>query len=150
MQEKKKMIHFILKVMVIHVLTYIACGMLSMALFDYQSSVSQIGMRDTNSLIVGLAPIFQILRGCLFGVVLWIVRDAFLSKKNGWLIIWIMILIFGVFNTPATSPGSIEYFIYCEPVSGAWEIELGGLIEILVQTFLFSILSFYFVKPRTK
>ena len=99
MSEKKKIVPFILKVTVIHVLTYIACGMLSMALFHYESSVSQIGMRDTNSLIVGLAPLFQILRGCLFGVVLWLVKDTFLSRKNGWLIIWMLILILGVINT---------------------------------------------------
>lgn len=147
MEEK---IRFILKVTIIHVLTYIVCGMFSMILFDYDSSVTQIGMRDTNSLIVGLAPLFQIIRGCLFGVVLWIVRDAFISKQNGWLIIWLLILILGIFNTPATSPGSIEYFIYCEPISSPWKIEWGGLIEILVQTFFFSAISFHFIKPQIK
>lgn len=145
---KKK--NFILKVTIIHVVTYIVCGMLSMILFDYQSSVEQIGMRDTNSLIVSLAPLFQIFRGFLFGIVLWIIRDVFLSKKNGWFIIWIMILILGVFNTPATAPCSIEYFIYCEPISGTLKITLGGLTEILIQTFLFSILSFYVIKHEEK
>ena len=141
---------FILKVTIIHVVTYIICGMLSMTLFDYQSSVEQLGMRDTNSLIVGLAPVFQIFRGLLFGVVLWMIRDVFLSKKNGWLIIWVIILILGVFNTPATAPGSIEYFIYCEPAAGTLKIELGGLLEILMQTCLFSILSFYAIKGGKK
>ncbi len=145
---KKK--NFILKVTIIHVVTYIVCGMLSMTLFDYQSSVEQIGMRDTNSLIVALAPLFQLFRGFLFGIVLWIIRDVFLSKKNGWLIIWIIILILGVFNTPATAPCSIEYFIYCEPVSGTLKITFGGLIEILIQTFLFSIVSFYAIKHGEK
>lgn len=145
---KKK--NFILKVTVTHVVTYVICGMLSMVLFDYQSSVEQIGMRDTNSLIVGLAPLFQIFRGFLFGIVLWIIRDVFLSKKNGWLIIWIIILILGVFNTPATAPGSIEYFIYCESGLGTIKVELGGLIEILIQTFLFSIISFYAIKHGEK
>lgn len=150
MSIKKECIRFILKISLIHVLTYIVCGMLAMFVFGYQSSVSQIGMRDTKSLIVGLSPLFQIIRGFLFGLIFWIVKDTFLHRKNGWLIIWLMILILGVFNTPSTAPGSIEYFIYCEPIPGAWKIELGGLIEILIQTFLFSIISFYFVKPRTK
>lgn len=146
----KEMKNFILKVTIIHVITYIVCGMLSMMLFDYKSSVEQIGMRDTSSLIVSLAPLFQIVRGFLFGIVLWIIRDVFLSKKNGWLIIWIIILILGVFNTPATSPCSIEYFIYCEPASGTLKVVFGGLIEILMQTFLFSIISFYAVKHCKK
>lgn len=145
---KKK--NFILKVTIIHVVTYIVCGMLSMMLFDYQSSVEQIGMRDMNSQIISLAPLFQIIRGFLFGIVLWIIRDVFLSKKNGWLIIWIIILILGVFNTPATAPCSIEYFIYCEPVSGTLKITFGGLIEIVIQTFLFSIVSFYAIKHEEK
>lgn len=145
---KKK--NFIFKVTIIHIVTYVVCGMLSMMLFDYQSSVEQIGMRDTNSLIVMLAPLFQIFRGFLFGIVLWIIRDVFLSKKNGWLMIWIIILILGVFNTPATAPCSIEYFIYCEPVSGTLKITFGGLIEILIQTCLFSIASFYAIKHGEK
>lgn len=147
MKEKK---NFIVKVTIVHVVTYIVCGMLSMLLFDYKSSVEQIGMRDTGSLIVGLAPLFQIFRGFLFGIVLWMIRDVFLSKKNGWLIIWIIILILGVFNTPATSPCSIEYFIYCKPVSGTTKVVFGGLMEILIQTFLFSTISFYAIKHRKK
>ena len=72
------------------------------------------------------------------------------AKKNGWLIIWVIILILGVFNTPATAPCSIEYFIYCEPVSGTIKVAFGGLIEILIQTFLFSIVSFYAIKHGEK
>ena len=53
-----------------------------MTLFDYQSSVEQIGMRDTNSLIVGLAPLFQLFRGFLFGIVLWIIRDVFYRVRG--------------------------------------------------------------------
>ena len=145
---KKK--SFLLKVTMVHVVTYIVCGMLSMVLFAYGTSVEQIGMRDTGSLIVGLAPLFQIFRGFLFAIVLWIMRDVFLPKKNGWLIIWLMILILGVFNTPATAPCSIEYFIYCESAPGTLKITLGGLLEILTQTFLFSIISFYAIKQGEK
>lgn len=150
MSIKRECVKFVIRIALIHVLTYIVCGMLAMFIFDYQSSFSQMGMRDTSSIIVGLSPLFQIVRGCLFGLIFWIVKDAFLYKKNGWLIIWLLILILGIFNTPSTAPGSIEYFIYCEPILGAWKVELGGLIEILAQTFLFSVLSFHFVKPRTK
>ena len=97
-------------------ITYIACGTIFMKLFDYQSTLSQAGMRDTDSLIVGLAPVFQILRGVLFGIVLWLFRNSFIHSKYGWLLILVMIVIVGIFNTPATAPGSIEYFIYYEPV----------------------------------
>lgn len=147
LKERNK---FIFKITIIHIITYVVCGITFMLLFDYQSTLSDAGMRDTNSLIVGLAPVFQILRGALFGIVLWLFRNSFINNKYGWLIIWVMIVIVGIFNTPSTAPGSIEYFIYYEPVSELWNLDLGGMLEILTQTFLFSTISFYAVKPRTK
>jgi hypothetical protein len=132
----------IFKVTIIHIITYVICGITYMQVFDYQSTLSQIGMRDTNSLIVGLAPVFQIVRGFLFGIVLWVLRNSFVNNKYGWLIIWGLIVIVGIFNTPSTSPGSIEYFIYCEPTNEPWNLAFGGMLEILTQTFLFSIFSF--------
>lgn len=147
LKERNK---FIFKITIIHIITYVACGIIFMTLFDYQSTLSQAGMRDTNSLIVGLAPAFQILRGVLFGIVLWLLRNSFMHSKYGWLIIWMMIVIVGIFNTPSTAPGSIEYFIYYEPVGEPWNLEIGGMIEILTQTFLFSVISFKSVCTSTK
>lgn len=141
---------FIFKITIIHIITYVVCGIIFMLLFDYQSTLSHAGMRDTNNLIVGLAPVFQIVRGALFGIVLWLFRNSFINSKYGWLIIWMMIVIVGIFNTPSTAPGSIEYFIYYEPVSEFWNLDIGGMLEILTQTFIFSTISFYVVKPRTK
>lgn len=65
-KEKRK---FFIKVTVVHVVTYIIFGMLFSQIFSYQSSLSSAGMRDMNSLIVGLAPLFQIVRGLLFAIV---------------------------------------------------------------------------------
>ena len=141
---------FIFKITIIHIITYVICGIIFMLLFDYQSTLSHAGMRDTNSLIVGLSPVFQIVRGALFGIVLWLFRNSFINSKYGWLLIWVMIVIVGIFNTPSTAPGSIEYFIYYEPVSELWNLDIGGMLEILTQTFLFSTISFFVVKPRTK
>lgn len=144
----KYAVKFISKITIIHVMTYIICGMIFMHVFDYQSTLSQAGMRDTNSLIVGLAPVFQIFRGILFGIVLWFFKESFINRKYGWLILWMMIVIVGIINTPATSPSSIEYLIYYEPSNELWNLEVGGMLEILCQTFLFSVLSFWAVKPR--
>lgn len=121
-----------------------------MNIFNYESTLTQAGMRDTNNLIVGLAPLFQIIRGILFGIILWLIRGSFINKKCGWLIIWILIVIVGIINTPSTAPSSIEYFIYYEPTNTPLNLELGGTLEILVQTFLFSVLSFYALKTKKK
>ncbi|WP_297994478.1 hypothetical protein [uncultured Clostridium sp.] len=132
--------NFILKVTIAHVLTYIVCGMIFSQIFSYQNSLSDAGMRDMNSIIVGLAPVFQIIRGLLFAIVLWMIRDVFMNKKYGWLKLWIILIILGIFNTPGTAPGSIEGFIYLLPSNEPLSLQIGGMLEILIQTLTFSII----------
>lgn len=132
--------NFILKVTIAHVLTYIVCGMVFSQIFGYQNSLSDAGMRDMNSIIVGLAPLFQIIRGLLFAIVLWMIRDVFMNKKYGWLKLWIILIILGIFNTPGTAPGSIEGFIYLHPINEPLSLQIGGMLEILIQTLIFSII----------
>lgn len=136
-QEKRK---FFIKVTVAHVVTYLIFGMTFSQIFRYQSSLSSAGMRDMDSLIVGLAPLFQIVRGLLFAIVLWLIRDAFLGKRYGWLKLWILLVILGIFNTPGTAPGSIEGFLYLLPTGEPLSLQIGGLLEIVLQTLAFSIL----------
>ena len=148
----KEKFAFVAKVMAAHVLTYVICGMLAMTLFDYQGSVEAIGMRGTDDLMVQLAPLFQIARGVLFGIVLWLLRPAYLGRRHGWLVVWATVAILGIFNTPATSPGSIEALIYLEPMGAPWNTSVGGTLEILTQTLLFSLAATWWVqrKKRTK
>ncbi|OUO87553.1 hypothetical protein B5F40_13530 [Gordonibacter sp. An230] len=142
----KEKLAFGTKVTVAHVLTYILCGMLAMTLFDYQSTVESIGMRPLDDPIVGLAPVFQIARGALFALVLWLIRPAFMERKHGWLVVWAVVAIVGIFNTPATSPGSIEALIYLEPTGEPLNTSIGGTLEILAQTLLFSVAATWWVK----
>lgn len=142
----KEKLTFGTKVTIAHVLTYTLCGVAAMALFDYQSSVAAIGMRSTDDRMVQMAPLFQIARGVLFGVVLWLLRPAFMERKHGWLVVWATIAILGIFNTPATSPGSIEALIYLEPASEPLNTSVGGTVEILAQTLLFSAAATWWVK----
>lgn len=148
----KEKFAFVAKVTAAHVLTYVICGMLAMTLFDYQGSVEAIGMRGTDDLMVQLAPLFQIARGVLFGIVLWLLRPAYLGRRHGWLVVWATVAILGIFNTPATSPGSIEALIYLEPTGAPWNTSVGGTLEILTQTLLFSLAATWWVqrKKRTK
>ena len=142
----KEKIAFGAKVTVAHVVTYTLCGFAAMALFDYQSSVEAIGMRPLDDPIVALAPVFQIARGALFALVLWLIRPAFMERKHGWLVVWAAVAIVGIFNTPATSPGSIEALIYLAPTDEPLNISIGGTLEILLQTLLFSVASTWWVK----
>ncbi|WP_418223521.1 hypothetical protein [Clostridium isatidis] len=143
----KKNFMFIFKITLIHVLTYIVCGIIFSMFFKYQESLKVTeGFRDMNHIMVRLSPIFQVGRGILFGLVLLLIRNSFQRKKHDWLKLWFLIIVIGIFNTPATAPFSIEEFIYCEPSNMAWNLQLGGLAEILVQTLLFSFLSIRVIK----
>lgn len=138
----KERCKLVFKITIIHVLTYIVCGITFSMFLGYQESLKVTdGMRDMNNIMVQLAPLFQVIRGILFGLVVVLLRESFQNKKNGWLRLWFIIIIIGIFNTPATAPFSIEEFIYCEPSNMAWNLKLGGLVEILTQTLLFSFLS---------
>lgn len=142
----KENLAFGAKVAVTHVLSYMLCGMLAMTLFDYQSTIESIGMRGTDDIMVQLAPVFQIARGALFAVVLWLIRPAFMERRHGWLVVWAVIAILGIFNTPATSPRSIEALIYLEPAGEPLNTSIGGTLEILTQTLLFSVVSVWWIK----
>lgn len=138
----KENYNFIFKITIIHVLTYIVCGITFSMLFSYQESLKVTnGMRDMSNIMVQLAPLFQMIRGILFGLVLLLIKELFQNKKYGWLKLWLIIIVMGIFNTPATAPFSIEEFIYYEPSNIAWNLQLGGLVEILIQTLTFSFLA---------
>lgn len=143
----KENFKFISKIMLIHVLTYMICGITFSIFFSYQESLEVTdGMRDMSNIMVQLSPIFQVGRGILFGLVLLLIRNSFHTKRYEWLKLWFIIAVIGIFNTPATAPFSIEEFIYCEPSNMAWNLQLGGLAEILIQTLLFSFLAMRIIK----
>ena len=93
-------------------------------------------------------PLFQPIRGVLFGVVFYLLRDSCLGMKNGWVTMWIVLVVVGILSTFGAAPGSVERLIYTTiPVS----FQLGGgLLEVLVQALLLSFGVFYWVTHPDK
>lgn len=141
----------ILKTAVTHTVTYFLLGALSFLLFDYASlyagsAVSQF-MRQTDQPIVMAGPLFQPLRGLLFGVILYLLREPFFQRKRGWLVLWATLVVIGIISTYGAAPGSLEGMVYTTlPIS----FHLRGLPEVLLQTLLFSALLFYWVNHPEK
>jgi hypothetical protein len=131
---------FFLKIIVAHVFTYTLCGIVFMNVFSYWGWIhEQDNWRDTNSIIIHLAPVFQIVRGVLYCIVLFLIKDTIVYSKYGILKLFLIMIILGIFNTPGISPGSIEGFIYTidnKPI----HIKIGGMIEIMTQNLLFCII----------
>ena len=130
---------FVARVTIIHVCTYILCGMVFSTLFDYgtlfKAGNAVYFMRSMDSTSVLIGPCVQILRGVLFGLVLLLFRNSYEGRRYGWLRLWAIILVLGIIDTPGPAPCSIEGVVYTQlPI----EFHIKGAPEILVQTLLFS------------
>jgi len=135
----KEFINFSIKSIVVHTLTYFIMGLVMSNVFNYgdlfQQDIIKDFMHPIDSPEVFAGPFIQPLRGFLFAIGLWPIRSLILEKKRGWLILWNIIVVFGILSTPAAAPCSIEGVIYTKlPL---W-YHLLGLPEILLQTLIFS------------
>jgi hypothetical protein len=139
------------KAVVVHTVTYFIVGVLAFNFFDYPARFAEPGvsslMRPTDDPLVTAGILFQPIRGVLFGIVTYLLRESLFSKKNGWLAMWVMLVFVGIFSTFGPTPGSIEGLVYTKlPIGG----QLFGLIEIMVQSFLLSVVTFYWVTHPEK
>jgi hypothetical protein len=134
-------IQFFLIVVVAHVFTYTICGVIAMNLFKYMKWVkTQETWRSPDSPIMTLAIPIQIIRGILYGIVFLLIKDTVVYADYGIIKTFVIIVILGLFNTPAPSPGSVEGFIYLKPTKEPLRVAIGGMSEILIQNLLFCII----------
>ncbi len=136
-----------LRTIIVHTITYFIIGLVAFSLFNYSARFAEppmnAFMRPTDDPIVALGVLFQPLRGLLFGIVFYLLRNSLFSSKRGWLTAWVMLVFVGIFSTFGPTPGSIEGFVYTIiPLKG----QLAGLSEVLTQSFLLSALVFYWVR----
>jgi hypothetical protein len=142
----------IVKTVVTHTITYFIMGLLASAVLDYarvfaESSLNLM-MRLANDPWVMAGPLFQPIRGVLFGIVFYLLREALFGKKNGWLVMWVVLVVVGISGTFGPAPGSIEGMIYT--VFPLW-VQLGGLPEVLLQSLFLSMILFYWIThPQRK
>lgn len=140
-----------LKAIVAHTVTYTAVGLVAFTLFDYSARFAgpamSAFMRQTSDPLVTAGPLFQPIRGLLFGIVFYLLREVLFRGRDGWLRMWIMLVFVGIFSTFGPAPGSIEGFIYTTlPLKG----QLAGLSEVLLQSLLLSVVTYRWVTARNK
>lgn len=137
------------KTTVTHTITYFIAGVLAFTLFNYTAMLADpfhsSFMRQATDPLVRAGVLFQPIRGFLFGIVFYLLRSVFFQEKKGWLFIWITLVIIGIVSPFSTAPGSIEGFIYTK--SSVLSL---GLLEILAQSLLLSIITFYWVRHSKK
>ena len=144
--HRSALLHLSLRTMVVHTVTYSVVGMAAFFLLDYSTLFSEPGysavMRPVDDPLVVAGSLFQPIRGLLFGIVLYLLRDSLFKTKEGWLVAWVTLVILGIVSTFGPSPGSLEGLVYTTiPV----ERQLLALPEVMVQSFLLAGILFYWV-----
>ena len=139
------------KTVIVHTITYFVAGVLAYTLGDYETTFSQPPlsylMRPTSDPWVMAGPLFQPVRGAIFALAFYPLRRVLFAERGGWLTLWWLLLALGVLSTFGPAPGSVEGLIYTvlPPLA-----QMLGLWEVLLQSFLLSVVLFYWVNHPGK
>jgi len=116
---------------------------------DYAESMMELmGFKPLDEISMGAVLFAQIIRGLLLAVVIWWIKDSIIGKKLAWLKLWAILVILGIFNTYGPAQGSIQGLIYLAPIEGLPVSASLGMLEILAQPLLFSIVVTYQRKKK--
>ncbi|MCL2361759.1 MAG: hypothetical protein FWC73_08110 [Defluviitaleaceae bacterium] len=134
-------LRFFTKIIAAHVITYTIVTLLAMPLtIDYADSIIEfMGFRPLDEISMGAVLIGQIIRGVLLGIVIWWIKDSIIGKKLAWLKLWVILVILGIFNTYGPAHGSIQGLIYLAPIENLPISASLGMLEVMAQPLLFSI-----------
>ena len=132
-----------------HMISYFIAGILAFVFMEYERQFAtenlSIIMKSTDSPWIVMAPALQIIRGFIISLVLYPFKDVFLSSKNGWLKLWLLIIGLSYFSTIGPTFGSFEGLLFTK---FSLSDHLFGIPETLLYTFLFSfLLCFWYKKP---
>jgi hypothetical protein len=141
----------VIKTIATHCVTYFIAGWLAITFFSH---VSLPGggdpypvIRPLNDPLVLAGTALQVIRGTLFGIVFYLLREPLFGKKNAGLMIWLILVVLGILGTFAPAPGSIEGMIFTyQPLLG----HLYGLPELLLQSLLLSMILYYWITHPEK
>lgn len=142
----------VVKTMVSHTITYFLIGALAFVTLNYTKTVWSdpsvaASSRPTSDPMVTAGVLFQPIRGVLFGVVFYLLRESFFRRSRGWLILWVTITVIGIIGQFTGGLGSIEGLVYSQvPV----RYQLLLLPEVFIQSFLLSGLLFYWINRPKK
>lgn len=140
---KGKILGYVGRFSLIHVLTYVVAGLIFMKLQNYvdvfSTSEAFANFRPLDSPIVRAAALFQFLRGSFFALLLYPFYDTIISSKRGWLMLFGVLWGFTLIGSVSATPSSIEGLIYTKiPLAE----HLIGIPEVTTQMLAFSWLFF--------
>ena len=141
----------VMMTIVAHTTTYLIMGIIASSLLNYADRFARpemiCWMRPVSDPLVMAGPLFQPIRGIIFALVFFPLREILFTRKNGWFIMWWILVALGIISTFGPSPGSIEGMIYTVI---PWRDQLAGWLEVIPQAFLLSVVLFYWVRNPMK
>ncbi len=140
----------VVKTLVTHTVTYFVAGFAAYTLLDYPALIHKYlagQMRPLDHPMIAAGPLLQTVRGALFGLVFYMLREAFFAGRRGWLKLWAVLVGVGIIGTFAAPAGSLEGLIY-SPLPLA--IHLKFLPEILLQSLALSWIVYQWVNHPEK
>ena len=148
-QRQPGLVSLILKTIAAHTVTYFVMGLLASNLLNYAAVFARPDMaalmRPLSDPLVMAGPLLQPIRGLIFALAFYPLREIFFGKKNGWLILWWVLVALGILSTFGAATGSVEGIIYSIiPVS------ILSYVEVVPQAFLLSAILFYWVNHPEK
>jgi len=118
-------------------------GIFAMAFMNYEElflTEPLAFMRPTTDPIVALSMILQLLRGIIYGLVLYPLRKAFFEEHNGYFKLGMIFLGLTVLGTFGPAPGSFDGYIFTNlplayhllgyPEALIWIISFVGILKI--------------------
>ena len=140
------------RTVVTHTVTYFAVGVSASILLGYadrmiRPDVAPIIRKMADPVLIA-SPLFQPLRAALFAAVFYLLRDVLFNNRKGWLILWCMLVVFGILAPFSASWGGVEGMIFFNlPLQD----HIAGWPEVFSQTLLLSVLLTYWVNhPQSK
>lgn len=144
---KVSLVTLTVKTVTVHTVTYSLVGFLALTVLDYGRLFAEphmkAVMRQTDDPWVMAGPLFQPVRGLLFALAFYPLRGMLFGRKNGWLVLWLELVILGILSPFGASPGSVEGMIYT--IWPLWS-HMIGLPEVLLQSLLLSVVLCYWVR----
>lgn len=132
------------KTIIVHTVSYTLMGIIASTYLDYKEAYSlpymECWMRQFGDPMLTAGPLFQPLRGIVFALVFYPLREILFGSKYGWAVTWWLLVGIGILSTFGPPPGSIEGMVYTViPVSE----QIRGYLEIVPQA-LFLAVGLYF------
>ena len=148
---KKKLLGYIARFTLLHVITYTVAGVIFMNLFNYaevfETSQAFSHFRSIESPIMQAAPFLQFIRGAIFALILYPFYEIIVSHKKGWLILFGVLWGFTYLGSVEATLGSIEGMIYTKATLAE---HLVGTPEVTIQMLVFSWLFVKWEKRSNK